>query len=223
MPDLDALVTRLAGLDTCTVSDALDALGLPGALSGISPTWPCGRIAGRVATVRLGPASEAGAGPAPHLGARAIAGADPGDIIVVDNQAGHGYSAGWGGLLALAASLKKVSGVVVYGAARDVDDVAAVGLPMYAHSTTPRTARARAVEVSTGAPLQLENVTVEAGDLVLADRSGVVFVPRARAEDVLAKADEIFAKENEMADQLRRGLAVTDVLAGNYETMLQSK
>jgi regulator of RNase E activity RraA len=58
---------------------------------------------------------------------------------------------------------------------------------------------------------------------VLADRSGVVFVPQARAEDVLAKADEIFAKENEMADQLRKGLAVTDVLAGNYETMLQSK
>jgi len=222
MADTTAFVARLAQLDTCTVSDALDALGLPGALSGISPTWPCGRIAGRVATVELGPAAAV-TGTAPHLGARAIVSSEPGDVIVVDNQAGHGFSAGWGGLLALAASLKQVRGVVVYGAARDVDDVAAVGLPMYAHSTTPRTARARTVEVSTNTTLHFEDVVVEPGDLVLADRSGVVFVPAGRAEDVLAKADDIFAKESEMSEQLRRGVPVTDVLAGNYETMLQSK
>jgi regulator of RNase E activity RraA len=220
MPEDHVLVERLSRLDTCTLSDALDALGIPGALSGISPQWPCGRIAGRVKTVELGLAADAVGVPTRHLGATAIAVAEPGDVIIVDNRAGNGFSAGWGGLLALAASLREVAGVVVYGACRDVDDVEAVGLPLFAHSATPRTARTRTVEVATNEPLEFEGITVTPGDLVLADRSGVVFVPYDRADEVLDKADDVFAKENEMADQLRLGVAVTDVLAGNYENML---
>ena len=219
--DLQELVDRLIAFDTCVVSDALDALGHHGALAGITPSWDCAKIAGRVQTVRLGPAAASVGQPAVHLGAKAIAGAEPGDVIVVDNDAGHGVSAGWGGLLALAASVKGVSGVIVYGAARDIDDVASVGLPMYAHTTTPRTARARTVEVATNGPLQLENVLVEPGDLVLADRSGVVFVKAEQAEEVIAKAAELVAKEADMATALRAGTPVTDVLAGNYESMLK--
>jgi regulator of RNase E activity RraA len=219
--ELHELVDRLITFDTCVVSDALDALGYPGALAGIGPTWDCKKIAGRVQTVKLGPAAESVGQPAVHLGAKAIAGAEPGDVIIVDNDAGHGFSAGWGGLLALAASVKGVAGVVVYGAARDIDDVASVGLPMYSHTTTPRTARARTVEVATNGPLQLENVLVEPGDLVLADRSGVVFVKAANAEEVIAKATDLVAKEADMASALRAGTPVTDVLAGNYESMLK--
>ena len=176
----DAQVARLAALDTCTVSDALDALGRPGALVGIAPTWECGPVSGRVRTVQLGPHKEATGGPPVHLGARAIAGAHEGDVIVVDNRAGNGESAGWGGLLALAAKIRGVAGVVVYGAARDIDDVAKVEMPMFAHSVTTRTARARTVEVATDEPLQLEDVRVAPGDLILADRSGVVVVAARR-------------------------------------------
>lgn len=215
------VVSRLLAFDTCVVSDALDALGYTGALAGISPRWDCGKIAGRVQTVKIGSAGEAGGQPAVHLGAKAIAGAEPGDVIVVDNDAGHGISAGWGGLLALAASVKGVAGVVVYGAARDIDDVASVGLPMYSHTTTPRTARSRTVEVATNSPLRLEDVLVEPGDLVLADGSGVVFVKAANAEEVIAKAADLVAKELDMAAALRAGVPVTDVLAGSYESMLQ--
>lgn len=221
MPDVDALVERLRALDTCTVSDALDALGHAGALAGMGPLWPCGRIAGRIVTVQLGADPHSPSASTRHLGATAISIANPGDVIVVDNDAGHGVSAGWGGLLALAASLREVEGVVVYGACRDVDDVASVGLPMYGHTATPRTARSRTVELSTGEPLQLENVRVESGDLVIADRSGVVFVAAANAEAVLAKAEELYQKEADMSAALRDGVVVTDVLAGNYESMLK--
>lgn len=220
--DQSAQLKRLSALDTCTVSDALDALGKPGALIGMAPTWDCAKIAGRVQTVKLGPASEAKpGGPPVHLGARAIAGAEPGDVIVVDNAAGKGVSAGWGGLLALAASVKGVAGVVVYGAARDIDDVANVGLPLYAHSVTTRTARARTVEVATNEPLQLEDVLVSPGDLILADRSGVVFLRADEVDAVLEKAEELTAKEADMAAALRAGTPVTEVLAGNYESMLK--
>jgi len=223
--DTGSLIGRLREMDTCMVSDALDALGLPGAVAGIRPMWPCGRTAGRVATVRLAPAtaSPAAGGPPVHLGARAIAAAERGDVIVVDNRAGlETGGAGWGGLLSLAASLRGVAGIVVFGVCRDVDDVAAVGMPYYAHVATPRTARRRVVEVATNEPLDLDGVHVEMGDLVLCDSSGVVFVAIDRAEEVLAKADELVEREAEMANALRSGVTVTDVLAGNYETMLDS-
>ena len=225
MSDAGSFIDRLKQMDTCMVSDALDALGLPGAVAGIRPMWPCGKTAGRVSTVRLAPASTtAGAGGPPvHLGAHAIALAEPGDVIVVDNRAGlETGGAGWGGLLSLAASLRGVAGVVVFGVCRDVDDVEAVKMPYYAHVATPRTARRRVVEVATNEPLDLDGVHVELGDLVLCDSSGVVFVAIDQAEAVLAKADELVSREAEMADALRSGVTVTDVLAGNYETMLDS-
>jgi regulator of RNase E activity RraA len=64
-------------------------------------------------------------------------------------------------------------------------------------------------------------VLVEPGDLVLADRSGVVFVKAENAEEVIAKAADLVAKEADMATALRAGTPVTDVLAGNYESMLK--
>ncbi len=223
MAEIETLVHRLGEMDTCMVSDALDALGYPGAIAGIGPMWPCGRTAGRVLTVRLAPAATTPptGQPPVHLGAHAIASSQPGDVIVVDNRAGFETGgAGWGGLLSLAAKIREVAGVVVIGVCRDVDDVAAVGMPYYANVATPRTARRRVVEVATNEPLDVDDVHIEMGDLVLADSSGVVFVAIDRAEEVLAKADELVAREAEMSAALRVGANVTDVLAGNYETML---
>ncbi|MGW5106021.1 RraA family protein [Nocardia sp. NPDC004123] len=215
-------VPWLARFDTPTISDALDALGLPGAISGIAPVWRCPRLVGRVQTLELGSAPTGPATSNRHLGAKSLAAARPGDVIVVDNRAGAGASAGWGGLLSLAATLRQVGGVVVYGACRDVDDIEAARLPVFAHSATPRTARSRTVEVSTNTPLVFEEVTVSPGDLVIADRSGVVFVPLDRAAEVLSRAEEIYVKEENMATRLRNGADVTEVLTGEYERMLSA-
>src|SRR5690349_168970 len=118
---VDAQVAALRGLDSCLLSDALESIGVLGAVSGISPVWPCGRILGRAVTVRLR-RLEPGEVPAgPHLGARAIEASAPGDVIVVAHD-GRSDSAGWGGLLCAAAGAAGVSGVVVDGACRDVDD-----------------------------------------------------------------------------------------------------
>src|SRR5262245_33467581 len=93
-----AVADRLRRLDSCTVSDAMDQLGLEGAVTGLAPAWRCGRVAGRVQTVELRrprPGEPGTAGP--HLGATAIERSSPGDVIVVAHQ-GRTDSAGWGGL-----------------------------------------------------------------------------------------------------------------------------
>jgi 4-hydroxy-4-methyl-2-oxoglutarate aldolase len=216
----DELVERVRALDACVVSDALDALGLEGSVLGLFPIWEGARLVGRTVTVRLAE------GPTPsdvapvHLGARGIEACGPGDVIVVDNGGRTGMG-GWGGLLSLAASLRGVGGVVVDGACRDVDEARELGFAAFARSGIQRTARARVHEVSTGEPVSIVGVSVEPGDIVIADGSGVVFVPASRAAEVVEKAEALTAREAGMQRALRSGVTVSKVLSGDYEHMLE--
>jgi regulator of RNase E activity RraA len=214
------LLARLREIDVCCVSDALDALGLPGAVAGIGPVWAGARVIGRVRTVRLaeGPA-PAGSAPV-HLGARAIEACEPGDVIVVDNG-GRTTMGGWGGLLSLAASLRGVAGVVVDGACRDVDEAREMGFATFARAPVCATARGRVHELSSGEPVLIGGVAVAPGDIVTADGSGVAFLAAASAAGVIARAEQILARERDMQRALRAGLAVSDVLGGAYEHMLR--
>lgn len=211
------IVQRLSRLDTCAVSDALDRLGLRGATTGIGPVWPCPRICGRSVTMKLKPA-----GPEPskqHLGTRAIEAAETGNIIVIDN-AGRPIPA-WGGLLSLAARLKGVADVLVDGACRDVDESRELGFPVYARSAAPMTARGRILEQSCNEEIRFRGVQVQPGDLVIADGSGVVFIPRPKETEVLAGAEKIARRESLMAAKIRKGCAVSDVMGSSCESMLR--
>jgi 4-hydroxy-4-methyl-2-oxoglutarate aldolase len=214
----DEHVARLAKLDTCAVSDALDRLGLSGTVTGIRPLSLPVRIAGRAVTVRLKP-KEAGDVSVRHLGTAAIVAAQPGDVIVIDHQARED-AAGWGGILSNAAKVKGVAGVIVDGACRDIDESREVGFPVFGRAAVPLTARGRAVEAATNEPIHVGGVTVAPGDLVIADGSGVVFVAAGRADDVLAAAEEIAAREAEMTRAVLAGQPVDQVMGRNYETML---
>ncbi|MFM2129582.1 MAG: hypothetical protein RL477_1128 [Pseudomonadota bacterium] len=214
----DALVERLSKLDACTVSDALDALGIKGATLGIRPQWPCPRIAGRAVTVKLKP--QGVEKPTRHLGTEAIETADPGDVLVME-LAGRTDVPGWGGLLSLAAATKGLAGIVIDGACRDIDDSAAAGFPVYARGVVPITARGRVIQDSVNEEIQFAGVQVHPGDYVVADGSGTIIVPRARAAEVIAKGEEIAAREARMADAVRKGASIVAVMEqGGYEQML---
>lgn len=212
------LIDRLHKLDTCAVSDALDQLGLHGVAQGIHQLTATARIAGRVVTVKL-KRPAAGEQPPRHLGAGAIMAASPGDVIVIDHQ-GRDDAAGWGGILSTAAQTRGVAGVIVDGACRDVDEARTLGFPVFARSATPRTARGRAIEESFNEPVSIAGITVRAGDLVIADGTGVVFIPAARAEEVLTAAEQIAAREAAMTREVLSGRPVTEVMGHSYERML---
>lgn len=224
MTGTDALLRRLAGLDSCAVSDALDRLGLAGVVTGLAPlSVPDRRVCGRVLTVELGPApGEAGPTGAPsrHLGTAAVDAAQPGDVIVVAHQ-GRVDCAGWGGILSLAAQLRGVAGVIVDGACRDLDEARQLAFPVFAAAAVPTTARNRAVERTWGEPITVGRaLLVRPGDLVLADASGVVFIDAARAEEVIGAAEDIFGREAAMADALRAGGRASEVMGRSYEELL---
>ncbi len=215
------LLARLAALDSCACSDAMDQLGLVGVARGIRALTSARRVTGPVITVALGPA-EAAVTAGRHLGTAAIEAAQPGDVIVVA-AGGRVDAAGWGGVLSLAATIRGVSGVIVDGACRDVDESVTLDLPVYALASVPATARGRQAEVGWNTSVDIAGVAVAPGDLVVADRSGVVFVPAGRAADVVAAAVRIAAREAAMAGRLRAGEPASAVLSADYEGMLSAR
>jgi regulator of RNase E activity RraA len=215
---MDKLVERLSKLDACTVSDALDRLGLGGATLGIRPMWPCPRICGRAVTVKLKP--QGSVQPTRHLGTEAIETAKPGEVLVME-LAGRTDVPGWGGLLSLAAQVKGLAGIVIDGACRDIDDSAEVGFPVFARAVVPITARGRVVQDSVNEEIAFAGTQVHPGDLVVADGSGVIIVAQESAEEVIAAGEEIAAREAAMSKAVRDGMSIVDVLEkGGYESML---
>ena len=214
-------VSRLLQLDTCAVSDAIDKLGLPSAVTGIVRLSTDRRIAGRVLTVKLGKA-EGRPPSGRHLCTAAIESASPGDVIVVEQRTGLD-AASWGGTLSLGARMRGVAGAIVEGPARDIDESRELDFPVFARGHTAHTARGRIVEVATGAPITVGKVTVTPGDYVIADGTAVAFVARADIDRVLEAAEFIAAKERAMGEALRAGKPMSEVMGADYESMLKNQ
>ena len=211
---------RLQKLATSNLSDALDKLGATGAVIGIVPQWGRTKVVGRAITIRM---TAAGAVESKaHLGVDAIEAGSPGDVIAIDNR-GDTHNNCWGEILSMGALKRGLSGVVVDGAVRDVDACEEFGFPVHARGTVPITARGRIVQEAWNVPIRLGNVAVRPGDVIVADVNGVVVIPLARLDQVLAVAEEIFDKETRMLDALRAGRSMVEIdREFNYEQMLRN-
>lgn len=217
----DDPATRLARLDACAISDALDQLGLPGSVTGLAPLAARKRVSGPVITVKLAAGKSPAGAPARHLCTTAIDRSARGQVIVIEQRTGI-ECAGWGGILSNAARLKGVSGVIVEGLARDVDEALEIGFAVYARGATARTARGRIHEASTGEPVQVGDVAVKTGDWVVADGSGTAFIPAGRIDEVLDAAERIALREATMTRAVLGGKPVSAVMGGDYEAMLEN-
>lgn len=215
------IVERLDALDVCAVSDAKDSMRLDPAVSGLARLSGKGLLTGKVRTVELVAGSPPPDVPKVHLCARAIVSANEETVIVIAHP---GIDAGgWGGVLSTGAQIAGVRGVVLDGPTRDRDEAAALGFTIFARGNTARTARGRVYERATGEPIEVGGQRVEDGDYVIADASGVVFLPAAQAEQIVAAAERIALKEKAMVASLRAGNPITAVMGADYETMLEEK
>lgn len=213
---------RFIKLSTTNVSDANEFYGIHGSTCQINAVWEgCAKIAGEAVTVRLTAAGAAA--PKTHLGIAAIEAAKAGNVIVIDNGGRPDVSC-WGGILATGAKQKGVAGVVIDGACRDIDDYVALDFPVYARGAVVATARGRVIEHSTNDVIQFGGVQVRPGDVVMADRSGVVIVPQEKFAQVLEKAEELYQKEEDMCRDLLSGMSSLEVdQKYNYNRMLTDK
>lgn len=200
---------RLAALDTNTVSDALDFLGLPGATFGLRPLWDCPKIVGRASTIQLG--TKAGTQPTVHLISPVIDAVGTADRVLVIAGGVEGISC-WGDILANAATARQVRGSVIDGVSRDIEGSESIGYPVYGRGVTMVSARNRVVQIAAGTPVQMAGVTVEEGDYVIADRCGTVFVPAAQIAQVLDLGECIATRQDAMVAAVRAGRPVAEVM-----------
>jgi len=173
-----------------------DAMHRKGAMEGLIPICKGVKMAGRAVTVQ----TLAGDWAKP---AEAIDRASPGDVIVINNDRGI-HVAPWGELATRSCIQKGISGVVIDGAVRDVDDIQKIGFPVFARAVVPNAGEPKGFgEIN--AEILCCGQPVRPGDWIAGDENGVVVIPRERAYEVARRAREVQKQEERVREEIRRG------------------
>jgi regulator of RNase E activity RraA len=106
--------------------------------------------------------------------------------------------AGMGGLMGTAMYSREYAGAIIDGGVRDVAYLKKIGFPVYSLGIVPSTSIHHYRFAGSNIPVVCDGVEVKAADIVVADQDGVVVVPRAEAQKVLALAQEMDFKEHSM-------------------------
>jgi len=201
-PEWRTLVPRFLALTdlSSTVSDALDQLGLAGAVAGtaLAPLAEESRVCGPAVTLR----SVADPHVAGAVDDRAVYAAVPAGAVLVMDLGGNHEAAGLGGIGATIASGAGAAGFVVDGPVRDAASLRALGVGVWSRGRTPVSRRGRASTVEHGGVISVAGVPVHPGDLVVGDSTGLCVVPAARAAEVLARCEDVEAAEVRLLGEL---------------------
>jgi regulator of RNase E activity RraA len=207
------LAARAANIATATFANALDDFGLADAmiLPTIKAVAPNMRFAGPAVTVResIGPAGTYTSADF-RVGAM-IDAAGAGDVIVV---AGEGANVStWGGMASFAAKKKGVAGLLADVGVRDVEEMVEFDFPVFARHLTPLTGRTRLKIEAINEPVEVDGVAVSPGDLVVADGTGALVLPAARAAEIIANAELYGADDAAAIKDLDAGLTFSEAMA----------
>ena len=208
--DTQPLLDRLERLYPAVVSDCLDSVGIRDRVMAprIRPLYPSAKLAGRARTVHCVAVDGVPADPADWYRGEleAVDALRPGDVMVVSTCEGS-Y---WGELLATAASGRGARGIVADTCARDTLELIEMGFPTFVAGIHCADSLGRMDVDAIGIKISCGGVQVAEGDLVLADHDGVVVVPAAVAQEVIALAEEKVSDENMVREKLAAGMSVTE-------------
>ncbi len=205
-PAADPLIEGFKKTTSSSVADAMDqVVGQRGFMAhDMRPRIP-GSFVGRATTALLKPAPPEKATPA--LSARhsieMIDNAQPGQVGVIVIEDGLDV-AGLGGLMGTTAKARGMAGIVIDGSVRDLAQLRALPLPVYARGVVPSSTVGRYASVARDVPVRCAGVIVRPGDIIIADEDGVAVVPAERAQEVLKRALEIDAREAKMFPLIRQ-------------------
>jgi 4-hydroxy-4-methyl-2-oxoglutarate aldolase len=200
----DINAARAARLDTATLSDALDRLGIVGQCYRIQGRDPSFTLTGRAYTMRCGPAATP-----PGTVGDYIDDVPEGHVVVIDNG-GRTDATIWGDILTEIAHRRGLGGTVIDGINRDVALCRALGYPVFSREHWMRTGKDRVQVEETGCPVTIGGARVCQGDLLRGDADGVLVIPAAHEDAVLAAAEEIHAAEEAIRAAVRGGMRLDE-------------
>lgn len=199
MPIQDASVERASKLDTSTISDALDRLGISGQCLNIKPRDPRFRMTGRAFTILYRPIGK----PTGTVG-DFIDDVAPGSVVAIDNG-GRENATVWGDILTEIAHRRGIAGTVIDGACRDTALCMELGYPVFSKSYSMRTGKDRVQLDATEVAVNIGDARVAPGDILRGDADGVVAIPRQHEAEVLAVAEGIATAEEAIRQSVRGG------------------
>lgn len=188
------LVAEFAKMVTPHLSDSMERLYAAG--PQLRPMHREGKLAGPAFTVKTAPGDNL-------LVHKALDVARPGDVIVVD-AGGYAEQAIIGELMATRARQRGIAGLVIWGAIRDSAELGAGSYPVFACGVTHR-GPYKDGPGEINVPVSIGGMSVNPGDIIVGDADGLVAVPQALAERVLASAQAILAKETAAMKQMQDG------------------
>ena len=191
------------GFELVSTPNISDAMHRKGAMHGIIPRINPGRkMIGRAITVRTIDGDWA-------KPVEAIERAEKGDVIVID--AGGGYNAIWGELASWSCKVKGVAGVVIDGAARDIDAIREMDFPMFSRHISSNAGEPKGYG-EIGVEIVCGGQTVREGDWIIGDESGVVVVPRERAVEIANRALDVKEHEDRIRAEIKEGKTLSEVM-----------
>ena len=193
------IIERLKALDPASVSDAADRLGIPCGLLGIHAVVPGTKLCGPAFTVHYVPCGQVKGTVGDFLDD-----VKPGEVIVIDN-AGREYCTVWGDIMTHTAQLRGIAGTVIDGVCRDIPGIKEMRYPIFTKSTYMVTGKDRVEVDAVNIPVAVSGIKVCPGDYLLADDTGAVAIPAEKAEQIIAVAEEIEAKEQKIIALVESG------------------
>ena len=190
-------------LNLVSSPNVTDAMHRKGAMSGLFPLCPGTKAVGPALTVQTFSGDWA-------KPVEAINKAKPGDILVINNDQGTSV-APWGELATLSCINQGISGVIIDGAARDVDDIRKMNFPIWVRSTVPNASEPKGFG-EIGSEIMCCGQAVSSGDWIIADESGVVVIPRERRYEIARRAKEVYNTELRIREEIKRGKNLSEVM-----------
>lgn len=204
---------RLEKYSTCDISDALLKLSIPkaGFLPDIIPQVGSGKLlVGEISTAnfvdRGGPSSSI---PSNKHWVDLIT---PGSVLI-QHQANEHRNATLGGIMAARLDVLGVHGIITSGRVRDIDELEEIGIPVWSKGRTTVGQGLCSKCESVNQPLFISGVVVNPGDIVVADRNGVVVIPRGRLGDVLRILPKWVEQEDKVMKAVKGGMSVSEAFA----------
>ena len=201
-------------LSAAILSDVLDSIGLMGQAMRpfIRPLDEACVLVGRARTGLYMPVYQARAGENPYeIEIALVDDLQPGDVPVLACNGPTDRLAPWGELLSTAARLRGAAGCVTDGLVRDIRQIRALQFPVFHGGIGPLDTKGRGRMMERDTPVECAGVRVSSGDIVFGDADGVVVVPAARVDEVVALAQKKVLGENHTREELERGTLLGEV------------
>jgi regulator of RNase E activity RraA len=212
-PAADPLIEGFRLVEVASVSDAMEQLYKQRAyMSHEMRALSTAKFAGPAVTVLLKKEEHQEGSKASEGMLDAIDNAKPGSVYVMVLEDGGDY-AGIGALMATAMKVRGLAGAVIDGSVRDTPQIRRLQFPVYSRGVVPSTTINHYRFAGVNIPVTCAGVRVNAGDIVTADEDGVAVVPRAKAEEVLKRAQALDDTEHSMLPFIEKYKSIKEAVA----------